>query len=186
MRSIEVEITGISPFLMHRFSEEDRAKMEAGSSHITAKSTPEETAERAAYRLATSNGSQGNLYVPSEHVLGCIRKAAAFRKIGRRSAVMAFCAGVFIRPERIDLGQSAYEIDARSVVNPTTRGRVMCYRPKLDSWRIRFTLEYNESIIPSIDLVRAVLDDGGAMVGIGSFRPEKKGAFGRFVVTGWK
>jgi hypothetical protein len=38
----------------------------------------------------------------------------------------------------------------------------------------------------SAELVRNLIDDAGSKVGIGDFRPERKGPFGRFKVTSWK
>ena len=184
MKTIEVEIQGVSPILMHRFSEQDRAQIEAGSSHTTARATPQEQAERAAYRLG-GNG-RANLYLPSQNLLASLRRAASYHKIGRRSAVTAVCAGVFISPDALDFGTSTFETDARSVVIAATRGRVMRYRPKLSNWKLKFTLEFDEKIIPSGELVRSIVDDAGSKVGVGDFRPEKRGSFGRFLVTLWE
>ncbi len=35
-------------------------------------------------------------------------------------------------------------------------------------------------------LVRALVDDAGKKVGLGDYRPERKGPFGKFVVTKWE
>ena len=185
MKTVKVEITGVSPILMHRFSDEDRAQIQAGSSHATARPSPEEAAERAAYRLPP-NGSLGNLYIPAENLLASLRRAAAYHKIGRRSATTAICAGVFISPAALDFGTSDFETDARSVVIPSTKGRVMRFRPRLSSWKLKFIVEFDEKIIPNEQLVRAIVDDAGSKVGVGDFRPEKRGSFGRFMVSLWE
>jgi hypothetical protein len=36
------------------------------------------------------------------------------------------------------------------------------------------------------DLVRAVVDDAGKKIGLGDYRPQRKGPFGRFVVRKWE
>jgi len=180
VKTIKVEITGITPILMHRFSEEARAQIENGTTRTGQRATKEEAAEAAAYRLRS-----GNLGFPAENLKAAIRRAAAFRRIGRRSAVPAFSGGLFIVPEMIDFGIRDYVIDERSVVIKATRGRVMRYRPRLDSWKLTFSIQYDETLLPTESLIREVLADAGAKVGIGDFRPEKGGWFGRFLVSSW-
>jgi hypothetical protein len=34
-------------------------------------------------------------------------------------------------------------------------------------------------------LIRAVIDDAGKKIGLGDYRPSRKGPFGRFVVKTW-
>ena len=97
--------------------------------------------------------------------------------------VVAAC--VIINPEYCDLGTTDYIIDSRPVVNPTTRGRIMCHRPRLNEWGVSFEIEYDDLLLTEIQL-RRVVDDAGLRVGLLDFRPEKKGAFGRFIVINWK
>ena len=181
MKTIKVEITGITPILLHKFSQEDQAQIEKGTSRTGRRPTKEEAAEAAAYRLRS-----GNLGFPGENVKAAIRRAAAFRRIGRRSAVPAFSGGVFILPEMLNFDVRDYVIDERSVVIKATRGRIMRYRPRLDNWKLCFSIQYDETLLPSDSLIRDVLADAGAKVGIGDFRPEKGGWFGRFVISCWQ
>jgi len=184
MRSIEVEITGVSPLLMHRFSEEARNHIESRSSDATGRPDKEQVAERGAYRM---NGrTDSNLYVPAENLMAAMRRGAGYHKLGRRSAVAAVSGGVFVTPDRLDLGTTRYAIDSRSVVIPSTKGRVMQHRPRLDSWKLRFKIEYNERLFADAEILHKILEDTGQIVGLGAFRPEKRGPFGRFVVTAWK
>jgi len=57
-------------------------------------------------------------------------------------------------------------------------------RPRLDNWTTTFTLQYAPTLLTAAQL-RQVVDDAGSRVGLGDFRPEKKGMFGRFQVTHW-
>jgi len=66
-------------------------------------------------------------------------------------------------------------------VNPTTRGRKMCYRPRIEDWSLDFTLEVNDDRIDS-DVVKQILETAGMQIGIGAYRPR----FGRFEVTSFK
>lgn len=186
MKSIEVTIQGATPLLMHRFSEADQEQVRTGSSHAVTHRGPEPASEAAAYRLATGNGTQGNLFVPARALLAALRTAASLHRIGRRSAKSLIAASVFISPEEIDLGVKRFIIDAQSVVIRATRGRIMRYRPRLDTWKISFLLTYHEALLQDEGLIRRIVEDAGARVGILDFRPQCGGSFGTFVVTGWK
>ena len=60
----------------------------------------------------------------------------------------------------------------------------MCHRPRVDEWECPFTLDIDESMF-SPALVRAIVDDAGKKIGLGDYRPSRKGPFGRFVVKTW-
>jgi hypothetical protein len=77
-----------------------------------------------------------------------------------------------------------WEVDSRSVVIPSTGGRIMAHRPRVDTWNVSFTLDVDGTMF-SPGLVRAVVDDAGKKIGLGDFRPARKGPFGRFVVSHW-
>ena len=183
MKRIEVETISITPLLMHRFSEEDEAQVQRGTSHAVTRPAPPEAAERAAYRM---NGPGTNLYIPARAMLAAIRRAAGLHKIGRRSASSIVAASVFVQPEQIDLGTKKYALDSQSVVIRATKGRVMRHRPRLDNWKAAFTLVYNEALIQEPAFLKAILEDAGARVGILDFRPVSGGSYGTFAVTGWK
>lgn len=70
-------------------------------------------------------------------------------------------------------------VDTRSVV--VSRARVMRCRPKFRRWAIDFELMFDSEIINKDELIQ-IMVTGGNIVGIGDYRPEKGGEFGRFAV----
>jgi hypothetical protein len=78
-----------------------------------------------------------------------------------------------------------FEVDARPVTIPATKGRIMRYRPRWDAWKMRFGLEIDEDML-ALDDAQMLLTEGGSSYGIGDFRPEKSGPFGRFVIESWQ
>src|SRR5262249_37918786 len=145
------------------------------------KKTPAEQAEIAAYRIPQS----GNLYIPGVALQRAIVGGAAFSKgKGRATLQKPVAACVFVTPEYLDLGIKEYEVDTRPIVMPSTKGRILRHRPRLDHWKVRFTLEFDDTLLKSTEL-RRIVDDTGSRVGLLDFRPERKGPFGRFVVTSW-
>jgi hypothetical protein len=171
---VEVTIKGISPLMMHAFPLHQPEGMD--------KMTPEELAEIAAYRDCDS----GELYIPGVAIQRCLVQAATYSKgKGRASLQKNVAACVIVSPEKCLLGIKSYYIDARGVVIPATKGRVIRYRPRLENWIVKFDLEY-DPVLMSMNEIRRVVDDGGFRVGLLEYRPEKKGPFGRFMVTEWK
>ena len=172
-KTIEVTVRGISPLLMHRYPlipVEGMIKLPAT-----------EQAEHGAYR----HPDTGELYVPAANVQRGLVSAAAFSKgKGRASLQKPVAACVYVAPEYLLLGTHEYAIDTRSVVNPATKGRILCHRPRLDNWELACEVEYDPTLLSEVEM-RRIWDDLGQRVGILDFRPERKGPFGRFMVTLW-
>ena len=175
MIKITVEVEGVSPVMMHRFTEKAKDGVKSGTSSSIKNQVrdPRAEAEAVAYRL-----SNGELYAPAAWIKTALCKGASFHKVGRRLATQLMRASAYVEPEQISFGVKEFVIDERPVVNPFTKGRQICYRPKISEWRLSFFLIVDETIT-GFDLVQASLVDAGSKVGIGSFRPD----FGRFKVT---
>ena len=75
-----------------------------------------------------------------------------------------------------------FEVDARPVTIPATKGRIMRYRPRFDCWSAKFDLMVNENLLSTED-AHKLLNEAGEQIGIGDFRPEKRGPFGTFRVV---
>lgn len=174
VKSIECKIEGISPLLMHAYPMTPVEALE--------KKTPEEQAEVSAYRIPGSK----ELYVPGVALQRSLVNGASYSKgKGRATLAKPAAACLLVGAEYLGLGTEEYKIDARPVVIPATKGRVVRYRPRLDKWEVSFTLEYDDTLLTA-DQVRRIVDDTGKNVGLLDFRPEKKGPFGRFQVVLWK
>jgi hypothetical protein len=78
-----------------------------------------------------------------------------------------------------------FEVDSRGVVIRATQGRIVRHRPRFDAWAMRFHLEIDDDLIDHTT-VNELMTEGGRKNGIGDFRPQKGGSFGRFVVTAFQ
>jgi hypothetical protein len=183
---IAVTIAGLTPLLMNRFTETSEVSVSGGTSPVLRgdKGTPREQAERKRYA-----DEQGDLYIPGPNIFSCIIEAGRFHKAGKRQLTTKkesmIPAGVGVVEIVCPLIGSPWEVDSRSVVIPATGGRIMCHRPRVDKWSTTFTLDLDEQVF-SPDLIRAVIDDAGKKIGLGDFRPVRKGPFGKFVVNAWQ
>jgi hypothetical protein len=78
-----------------------------------------------------------------------------------------------------------WHVDSRAVVIPATRGRILRHRPMFNEWSVTFDLQINTDLIDE-RMVREIVNNAGALVGIGDFRPAKKGPYGRFSIASWE
>ena len=62
-----------------------------------------------------------------------------------------------------------------------SRAKTLRSRPKFDQWSAEFTLDCDDTLI-SEEKVLTWLDIGGRQIGVGDWRPEKSGHYGRFAV----
>jgi len=187
---VEVEIKGIYPLLMHRFTEEAEVSVQQKSSRVNKgeNGTPRSQADKFAYKHK-SGKKRGMLYIPGNCMLAALIGAGKFHKLGRCKCTTQkstlITAGMMVETETIELNTDHFEVDSRPVVNPVTGGRIMCHRPRLDKWGGTFQLWIDETMFTE-NLARAIVDDAGQKMGLLAFRPEKRGPYGRFVVTRWK
>lgn len=185
MIEIKVTIEGISPLLMHRFN--DAAQMEATESTRTSavgdRGTPREQAESVLY-----TDERGVVGLPQPVIFSNIIEGGKFFKAGKskvttlKTSMIPSC--VFLRGVFYTITPQDWEVDIRPVRIPSTGGRILRYRPRLDKWRLSYQLELDESILAP-KLLREIVDAAGSRIGLCDFRPACKGPFGRFVVTEW-
>src|SRR6266436_5411155 len=132
---VKITIEGTAPLLMNRFTEENEVQVSGGTQPAFrgAKGTPREQAESKCYA-----DKAGGLYLPGPNIFAAIIAAGIFHKASKsklttqKSSLIP--AGLIIEEPVCSLGTRDWEVDSRSVVNPSTHGRIMCHRPRLDKW----------------------------------------------------
>ena len=141
IKKVEVKIKGKTALLMHRFPMEPIEAIE--------KKTKEEQAELAAYK-----NEDGLLYIPGICIQRCLVNGSTYSKgKGRASLQKQVAACVMVEPEQINLGIKDYKIDARAVVIPSTKGRIIRFRPRLDDWKCSFFVEFDDVLLKFGSLV---------------------------------
>jgi hypothetical protein len=122
---------------------------------------------------------------PCEAFTKAMVKAVAGKKFGKMFATAAIKGSVFITEPFALLEDAAgkpmkrYTIDRRPVV--IGKARVLRCRPCFTGWRVRLALEIDTAILTPAQ-VKESLALAGRIIGIGDYRPEKGGGFGRFRV----
>lgn len=78
----------------------------------------------------------------------------------------------------------SWEVDVRTGVN-NNRGsstRIVVCRPRFDEWMVTTQIEVDPEIVDA-DELHTIISAAGKRIGLGAFRPQKRGLFGRFRVV---
>lgn len=176
---IRIEIDGITPLLMNKFND---SSLEGNARDKN--ETPREAAYKTAYL-----SENGVLYYPGENIFASIVCAGKYHKIGKNKVTTMksslIPAGLTMLSTVCLFNTSEFEVDSRSVVIPSTGGRIMKHRARLDKWTTSFSIEIDSNLI-SEKMARQIIDDSGSKVGLGDFRPDRKGSFGKYKVIKWE
>lgn len=165
-----VRIKGRSPMKMSAFS---------GQQKMPENITPEEEAERRAYRLPNKN-----LGFPSKWLYGALVNAAAgIAPAKQKTKDLEYVARrIKVEPVMGDLGVAGYAVDTVVVTNHPTPNKSttdFVSKPRLDSWDVVMTVI---STLPKAK-IQALLEYAGSDVGVGS---DTKHGYGQFEVTSLK
>ena len=185
MKTFTLKISGISPLLINRFSEASEVPKTLKKSSKKDYGTPREQAEKTAYYDEDTK----RLWVPSTWIKGAIQTIASDYKLpGTRKSLKSVSGGaILINEEKIYFDEKYLlkniEVDSRPCV--IQRARIMRHRARLEKWNLTCSVEIDDTILEVSD-VNQVLSDAGKRSGIGDFRPQKGGPFGRYIVTEWK
>lgn len=175
------KLTGIRPLLVH-----NPAGMSGGSGKEMKKKeipAPEEEAKKALYLDA-----DGRYVFPTIAFRRCLITAGSKSRmrIGKYSAADTISANVFPVTERCLIVNAktgepatAYEVDVQRAV--VQRQGVLRARPLFRDWAMLIPMEIDETYVTP-DQVLILSNLGGKMVGIGDYRPERKGMYGQFTV----
>ena len=147
--------------------------------------------------LAIARGQwEGSLYwddeagviIPTQNIRATIINGGKLSKLGMHLKRGLLCLDDFVPLEygakltKDELWEGKY-YDCRSVV--IGKSRVMAYRPKFNPWSLTVNCIWDEKVIDEAQLIKSAVD-AGKYVGLGGFRPEKGGMFGRFKVESFK
>ena len=102
--------------------------------------------------------------------------------------ISSYVAGCVVPAEEMaSFGTSEYKIDTRRAV--VQRQGVLRSRARLDKWKLTFVLQVDEANLPDgmgIEDLRGPIQEAGNRLGLGDFRPQCKGPYGRFVLTDFR
>jgi len=183
MKIYTLTIKGITPLLMNRPSQlEISDKSKDVKREVR---TSKEIAENKLYK-----DSNGKIYMPSTWFRGALVEAGKQKKMGGKGSSKAtyskaIGSSVSVEPFEIVLKKQVWDVFTILAVNPTTKGRNLLHRPIFKSWEADMKVVFEEEQIEP-EVLKEIFDIAGKIVGVGDWRPAKKGMFGKFQVISWK
>lgn len=176
--SLKITVDGTSPLMTHNPASMGVTKTPGKASNIP---SPEDEAERGTYRL-----EDGGCAIPGVAFRGSILKAAGAWKTKRSATMKSQLSHIQIVEELVPLlmrdGEpiTSFAIDRRRAI--VQRQGIMRSRPRFEEWSTSFTVIYDGDLVKDEEIIRQIAADAGKRVGVGDFRPERNGWFGRFMV----
>lgn len=188
LKLIEVQVQGVTPLLMNRMTEELLLQIRSGAKKPKSKRTEESPREEAARKVYTLH--TGEPYLPTENLMAALIAAGQYVRLdGKRQAsttksslVPGFLA---LQDTHLLLHPDTWEVDIRPGRNPNGGEAVCLVRPRFDKWGFEVTALLDTSVVGEATC-RELFEIGLSRIGVGDFRPQKRGVFGRSVITLWK
>lgn len=195
-RKASIEIQGTRPLWFHAFNID---VLSPGRKEKTgaAGNDPEE------WRRTVLTLEDLRLYLPGGYIFGCLRDGSRHTKKGKGSIMTKVAATLQVLSDQVvvanrylpdklenlktenfttDSTASVY-LDIRGVKNPNTKGRNVRYRvASSPGWEASFEIFWDATIVQEAEM-EAVIDDSGALVGVGDGRSI---GMGRFKMTKWE
>lgn len=181
--TLRVPIVGTAPLIVHRFSE--KAKRQMLDNMQGRKSPKEPKNPEAEYEAAFYMLDDGGYGFPVIAFKAATVGGARF--YGKSISMTALRQFVFFDGEfSKDAGQKLARIDGsphvrEDVVTVGMGGHDLRYRPQFDEWRTTLEVTYVSSLLTR-ESVLSLVEAGGMGVGIGEWRPERRGDFGTYEV----
>ena len=179
-KKISFWIKGMSPIIQHAWPEKSLAQMRMTATERRKQPKvardPEGEADSAMYKLKDGTPACPMLAVKAS-LIGAAHKDLGIEKTLVRKAL--FLPSSDYEPGL--LGQLHYDsVEIREdIVRIGVQQTDLRYRPEFSGWSVNVILEVDTDLINEQDIVNLV-NRAGFSVGIGEWRPEKGGEYGRF------
>lgn len=178
---LKIKIQGTSPMIQHQWSEKAlRAMRDKHAGKKTKEREirdPQQEGVDAMYK--TDDGRPGipllaikSALIDAAHKdLGIektlVRKALFVQGGGAKMVIPMECKNPIIREDYVRVGQGSTDLR---------------YRPQFDEWSAELLIQYDADLLQPADIVN-LINRAGFGIGIGEWRPEKNGEYGRFQVV---
>lgn len=182
--TLAVPIIGTTPLIVHKFSEKSKRQMLDAQQ---GRRTPKETRDpKAEYEAAFYRTKEGYGFPVTAFKAATVGAARFYGKDVRMTEIrqFMFMRGVYSDNDPQQLveivGEPRMREDVVRLGGPS-RSADLRYRPEFPEWRAVLEVVYVKSCI-SRESVLSLIDAGGMGIGIGEWRPEKRGEFGQYMI----
>lgn len=172
---MNVSIKGISPLLMHKFSDKNKEAMldkQQGKSKEKTNRDIKAEVEDSIYKTAS-----GQVCFPSIAFWKAMIESAPYLQGMDKKLVKG--AVKIIEPMAILKFKKKSVNEA--ICRLSSGVRMIRFRPQFDSWTTEFTIKYNASQINAGQIIN-LIKLAGFHIGVGDWRPQCSGAYGQFTI----
>lgn len=181
MRTIIAKLRSTSPISFSRYYAQEVPK--------ESRETDQDYEERS-WRHRLHTRADGTVFIPPFAFKNCLDAAAKYlgRQIpgkGKSTYTKHFVSGVLVRePLALNIKKQQVRGEWRHVPadgQPGGAKRVLKCFPIIASWSGEVTFTVLDQIVTA-EVLKEHLDVAGQFIGLGSFRPQNRGIYGRFAV----
>ena len=183
--TLSIPIVGTAPLIVHKFSEKSKRQMldaMQGRKNPKQPKDPQVDYEAAMYRHDDDGYGFPVIAFKAASVGACRFFGKSFPMTTARQCI--FMDAEFSKRDGQKLARIMGEPHMREdVVRVGQGGTDLRYRPEFTEWQTTLTVVYVKSMLTR-ESVLSLVDAGGMGVGVGEWRPEKKGDFGTYQIDG--
>ena len=182
----KVDIEGISPLVLHRFSEKARKQMRDKKLGITGRTRNREACDPEAEMNDARYLVDGVDHIPAmalkNAIIGAAHRDIGIMKTDVRKSLFLVVDGMHPDNTPVIVLQAG---EPRNFEAPVTVGQSkdLRWRPMWEKWAVSVKMIIATEGLP-LDTLTELIQRAGFGVGVGEWRPEKGGDFGRFQIPG--
>ena len=176
MKVVNVIIRGETPLLQGKFPVQETVLRQTGGVKRIGSVGMNDPRD-----LIYENGN--GYYCPYTYIEGTLREAGAkFKAKGRITYKRILATLVAVEPGEIPMKTSGWEPLVHVALNRKV-GRVAVISPRFNDWELDFQLRILEDSAIAPEKLREILEYAGKYEGIGAWRPNCFGKYGKFTVV---
>lgn len=184
-----VPIVGTSPLIVHNFSEKSKRQMldaQQGRKKVKEARDPKAEYEAAFYRISREDGTTGYGFPVTAFKAATIGAARFYGKSVSMTVLRQamFMKGILTAGDPQQLveitGEPRMREDVVRLGGPS-RSADLRYRPEFWPWTATLQVTYVTSMLARTSVL-SLIDAGGMGVGVGEWRPERRGEFGTYAI----
>ena len=187
--TLQVPIIGTAPLIVHNFSEKSRRQMleaQQGKKKVKEVRDPRAEFEAAFYRIAREEGTDSYGFPVTAFKAATTGAARFYDKSVTMTGLrqFMFMRGIITKADPQPLIEIIGEPEMREDVvrlGGPSRSADLRYRPMFPQWSCILTVTYVKSSIDRNSIL-SLIDAGGMGIGVGEWRPEKRGEFGTYQI----
>lgn len=177
MKTAIATLESVSPYSQSRFHNTEKLNKEGADAY-----------EKRTWKNRVHVNDEGNIYIPPMAFKNCLSEIAKFLSVqipgkGKATYTKHIEAGVLVTdPLVLPITKDEIEGEWLHVPSDGKRGgpkRVMRCYPVIPSWSGEVTFHVLDETVTE-EVFRYHLQQAGAFIGIGRFRPRNNGYYGRF------